>query len=128
MHRRGGGRKHPLTNIIATALAHCLILLFHDYHVDIDDLADVLEAVEPLSGKWRMFSTKLGIKNSDLDLIGHNHHGDAHTCLYEALMVWLKLNYDLSKYGRPSWQRVAKTVSSLDYGLFERIAKMHTLK
>ena len=92
---------------------------------DIDDLADVLEAVEPLSGKWRRFSTKLGIKDRSLDLIEKNHSGDADACLYEALKVWLKLNYDLSKHGRPSWQRLAKAVSSLDYGLFERIAKMH---
>ena len=96
--------------------------------VDIDDLADVLEAVEPLSRKWRMLCIKLGITNNDLGLIEHNHHGDAHTCLFEALEVWLKLNYNHSKYGRPSWQRLAKSVSSLDYGLFEKIAKMHTMK
>ena len=96
--------------------------------IDIDDLADVLEAVEPLSGKWRMLWINIGIRNSDLDLIERNHHGDAHTCLFKALEVWLKLNYNHSKYGRPSWQRLAKSVSSLDYGLFERIAKIHTLK
>ena len=55
----------------------------------IDDINEVLDEVEPLSGKWRRFSAKLGIPNSSLDTIERNHHGDVAECLYRALVEWL---------------------------------------
>ena len=45
--------------------------------------------------------------------------------LNEALKEWLKLNYNHLKYGRPSWRRLAEAVQSLDYGIFEVIARNH---
>ena len=81
--------------------------------------------MEALSGKWKRFSTKLGIKTSSLDVIERNHPGDAEACLYDALVDWLKMNYDCDKYGKPSWERLARTVKSLDCGLFQEIAKKY---
>ena len=95
--------------------------------IDIDDdLGDVLDTVEPLSAKWRLLSTKLRLKESALDVIEHNHPGDARTCLYMALGEWLRLNYDIQKHGRPSWRRLAEAVRNLDFGLFEKIVKTHS--
>lgn len=91
--------------------------------LDIDDLPDVLDAVEPLSGKWERFSTKLGIKTSSLEVIERNHRGDAEACLYYAMGDWLKKKYDYQRHGRPSWERLAMAVESLDSGLFEQIVK-----
>ena len=84
----------------------------------------MLDAVETLSSQWKLLSTKLRIKSSSLDIIQHNHPGDAKMCLYEALEEWLRLNYDHQRHGRPSWRRLAEAVKSLDYRLFEKIADM----
>jgi len=35
------------------------------------------------------------------------------------------MNYDHGRHGRPSWRKLAKAVKSLDYTIFERIAKDH---
>ena len=83
----------------------------------------MLDAVETISAKWSLLCTKLGVKQSSLDLIRRNYLGDAKMCLYEALGEWLRLNYDHQRHGRPSWRRLAEAVKSLDYRLYEQIAK-----
>ena len=85
-------------------------------------MGDVLDAVETLSPQWRFLSTKLRIRETSLDLIEHNHPGDAKTCLYKALGEWLRLNYDHQRHGRPSWRRLAEAVKTLDYTLFEKLS------
>lgn len=91
----------------------------------INDVGDVLDAVETLSSKWRLLSTKLRIKESTLDTIQQNNPKDVQTCLREALVEWLKLNYDYQKHGKPSWRRIVEAARSLDCGLSERIAATH---
>ena len=94
----------------------------------IDDLGDVLDAVETLSSEWRLLSTKLRIKESTLDVIERNYPTNVQTCLYKALGEWLRLNYDHQRHGRPSWRRLAEAMRSLDYGLFEKITEMYSFK
>lgn len=91
----------------------------------VDDLGDVLETVETLSAKWRLLSVKLGIKESSLNTIHQNNAGDVESCLYKALVEWLKMNYDHQRHGRPSWRRLAEAVRRLDYTVFEDIVKEH---
>ena len=95
------------------------------YYTDIDDLGDVLDAVESLSSQWKRLSTKLRIRSSSLDTIQQNHPGDADMCLYEAMEEWLKMNYDHQRRGRPSWRRLVEAVKSLDCGLSQRIVDTH---
>jgi len=98
---------------------------YHSCWLGVDDLRNVLNAVEPLSARWRLLSSKLGLPESALDVIECDHPGDAKTCLYKALGEWLRQNYDHQRHGRPSWRRLAEAVCTLDYGLFEKIAKAH---
>ena len=105
--------------VSATIYVYHLLIL-----ADLDDLGDVLDAVETLSSKWRLLSTKLRIRETSLDLIEHNHPKDAKTCLYKALGEWLRLNYDHQRHGRPSWRRLAEAVKTLDYTLFEKLSIM----
>ena len=93
---------------------------------DVDDLKDVLDAVETLASQWSLLSLKLGVKQSSLDVIEHNNFGNAKTCLYKALGEWLRQNYSHQKHGKPSWRRLAEAVQSLDHSLFEKIAKEHS--
>ena len=67
---------------------------------------------------------KLRLRNHAVENIQGNC-SDVMSSLSKALKEWLKLNYNHQKYGRPSWQRLAEAVRSLDYGLFEEIARNH---
>ena len=92
--------------------------------VDTDDHAEVLDSIESLSSSWRLFSTKLGLKHSALERIESDYQG-VMMRLSQALVEWLKLNYDHDRHGKPSWRRLAKAVKPLDYALFEKIANEH---
>ena len=90
----------------------------------IDDIGDIFDEVEKLSPKWKLLTTKLRLRNHVVENIQENC-SDVMSRLDEALKEWLKLNYNHQKYGRPSWRRLAEAVRSLDYGLFEEIARNH---
>ena len=91
---------------------------------DIDDIGDVFDEVEDLSSKWNLLAIKLRLKNHTIENIQQKYN-DGLSSLSETLKEWLKLNYNHQKYGRPSWQRLAEAVRSLDYGIFEEIARNH---
>ena len=80
--------------------------------------------MEDLSPKWNLLAIKLRLKIHTIENI-QQKYGDGLNSLTEALKEWLKLNYNHERYGRPSWQRLAEAVRSLDYGLFEEIARNH---
>ena len=90
----------------------------------IDDIGDVFDEVENLSPKWNLLATKLRLRNHAVENI-QQKYSDGMNSLNEVLKEWLKLNYNHQKYGRPSWRRLAEAVRSLDYGLFEKIARNH---
>ena len=60
-------------------------MLVETIYVDVDDLGDVLDAVEPLSARWRLLSSKLGLPESALNVIERDHPGEAKTSLYKVL-------------------------------------------
>ena len=80
--------------------------------------------MESLSAKWLLLATKLRLRNHVVEII-QQKYSDGMSNLNEVLREWLKLNYEHEKYGRPSWRRLAEAVRSLDYGLFEEIARNH---
>ena len=94
-------------------------------HVASDDHGEVMDTVEILSAQWRQLSNKLRLKVAALNRIEQNYPRDCMMCLDMALLEWLNLNYDYSKYGKPSWKRLAEGVKELNYELFERIAREH---
>ena len=85
-----------------------------------------MKAVEGLSSKWILLSTKLGLKKSCLDRIKSDHPGDVRMCLYDAMGEWLSMNYDHQRHGRPSWRKLAEAVRTEDYALFEKIVRSHS--
>ena len=91
--------------------------------IGIDDLGDVLEAVETLSAKWEHLAVRLRIKKHTVEVIQKNNPKDVNICLSEMLGEWLRCNYDYQRYGRPSWRRLAKSVQKLDQRVFEAIAR-----
>ena len=95
--------------------------------IDIEDLSDVLKAVQTLAAKWKLLSTNLGMKQETIELIQHNNSRDAMMCLLEALAEWLKLNYTYQRHGKPSWRKLAEAVKSLNYVAFEAIVKAHVM-
>ena len=101
-----------------TSMTQCLL-------TDIDDLGEVLDEVKSLSSRWRRLSTNLHLSETDLDEIKCNNPGSVGDCLRNALGEWLKWNFDIERYGKPSWMKLAEAVRNLDFSLSWRIARAH---
>ena len=83
-----------------------------------------MSTLEPLESRWRDIGRKLGIRPSTIDSISADH-SQCGPCLSEVIKHWLKLNYDVSKFGQPSWRKLAKAVSGYDKRLFYSLARDH---
>ena len=51
-----------------------------------------------------MIGSFLHLKSAVLDNIGRNNRGDSTRCLEAVVKQWLNLNYNVEKFGKPTWQ------------------------
>ena len=69
------------------------------------------------------------LKADTLDSIHSKNNGDPTACLISMATEWLKRNYNVGKFGQPTWQMLVKAVGSRagggNNGLAEKIAKSH---
>ena len=75
-----------------------------------DDLFDVTKELTPVSAKWRSIGLALRLKPNTLDGIQAKNSGDPSTCLTSMLTEWLKKNYNVKRFGEPTWQRLVEAV------------------
>ena len=92
---------------------------------DIDDLGEVMEEVNSLSSEWKKLSTKLHLRDDVLKKIECNNPRNVDNCLHDTLRVWLRWNFDIERYGKPSWRSLAEAVHYLDSSLSWKIAMAH---
>ena len=79
-------------------------------HPDLDALFDVLKELNPVSAKWRNIGIALRLKPNILDGISAYNNGDPTACLNSVITEWLKRNYNVKKFGEPTWQWLVKAV------------------
>lgn len=84
-----------------------------------------MSEVKPLAASWRLLCNRLGIKESSLEVIAHNYPRNANMCLQQALVEWLKWNYEYWRHGKPSWRKLAEAIWSLDRALFDTVVEAH---
>ena len=93
-------------------MVHCTVITFvlPTAHADIDDLFDVQKELIPVSAKWRSIGIALRLKPNTLDGIETRYSGDPPACLTSTLTEWLNRNYNVKRFGDPSWQALVKAV------------------
>ena len=84
----------------------------------------------PVAGSWKAIGTGLRIDSGRLDTIQESNSGKPKECLLEMLTCWLKRNYNVERFGEPTWQTVVKVVAHPAAGdnctLALGIAKQHS--
>ena len=75
-----------------------------------DDLFDVKSELTPVSANWKDIGIALRLSPDTLDRIQAGSSGDPITCLTSMVTEWLKRNYNVKKFGQPTWQRVVEVV------------------
>ena len=72
---------------------------------------DILEEMMSVAAKWEEIGRGFGIEPGRLEQIQSNNPGDCKKCLSGVLTCWLRRNYDVSRFGEPTWHIVVKVVA-----------------
>ena len=65
----------------------------------------------PIVCSWKAIGRGLRIGSGRLDMIQEDNSRNSKECLSEMLTCWLKRNYDVERFGKPSWRAVVKVVA-----------------
>ena len=75
----------------------------------IDDLFDITTELEDVAINWRDIGLALRLHDPDLATLEKGSKS-VYSCLKDMLRLWLNQNYDVIKYGEPSWQMLENAV------------------
>ena len=96
---------------------------------DLDDHFDVLSELLPLTVKWKDIGIALRLNPDLLMDIEADRSDDPTACLASMITNWLKGNYNVGRFGRPTWRQMVEAVEHPAGGankmLARRIAKKH---
>ena len=96
---------------------------------DSHDEQDVREALMSLAAKYRSVGMSLGLSADDLDAIHLKSLGVPKQALSEVISTWIKQEYNVSRFGHPSWRGVVRAVDlkagGCDHLLAKKIASEH---
>ena len=110
--------------MLTNALIRC-----HFFQIGQEDCFDILAEMMPVAGNWKTVGRGLRIDSGCLDMIQESNFGKPKECLSEMLTCWLKRNYNVKRFGEPTWQALVKVVAHPAAGdncaLALSIAKMH---
>lgn len=104
----------------------CGLYPYHSSDRD-DDLSEIVQSVQRLTGSWSKLAVYLHLREDTIKTIERNYPRDAQQCLHDAIVEWLKQNYNFQKFGCPSWRMLVVAVrnSKLDTSLANEIASKH---
>ena len=88
----------------------------------------MIDECSSLAAKWEQVSGFLGLQPSLIANIKGNHPNDNTGCWNDALLQWIRQNYNTRKYGTPSWNKLLKAVSKVDKRLFKELSAKHQLE
>lgn len=94
-----------------------------------DDLYDVTRILTPLAASWKRIGRAMRLKDGELESINLESSKE---CLARVVVNWLKRNYNVGKFGPPTWkwlvEIVADEAAGNDKHLADEIARKHLTK
>ena len=103
--------------------------LFCLVYSDVDDLFNVQSELIPVSAQWKSIGIALRLNPNILDRISAENSGDPAACLASVVSEWLRRNYNVMRFGEPTWQRLVEVVGDpaggADMALAREIARRH---
>ena len=76
-----------------------------------EDHFDILAEMMSVASSWKAIGTGLRIDSGHLNTIHESNSGKPKECLSEMLTCWLKRNYNVERFGEPTWRAVVKVVA-----------------
>ena len=99
------------------------------FTLDFDNLYDMKRELNPVSAKWKSIGIGLRLTPNILDDIQTWNSGDSSVCMSSMLTEWLKRNYNVERFGEPTWKWLVDIVGDpaggANKGLARSIAQRH---
>ena len=113
--------------IHAQTICNCLAFILSC--LGFDDLFSVRSELSPVATKWKSIGAALRLKSDVLENVDAKCGSDPCACLSRMVTEWLKKNYNVEKYGEPTWQRLVEVVvhpaGGANTGLARDMARKH---
>jgi hypothetical protein len=90
-----------------------------------DDLCEVYCELVNIKARYYQLGIVLGLPPGELEAIQQAHSHNVAQALTQVLLLWLRQQYDVEKYGPPTWQRLREAVDGENHALAEKIAEKH---
>ena len=107
-----------------------LLLCWLSLPVGQDDHFDILTEMMPIASTWKAIGRGLRIDPGHLNIIQESNSGKPKECFSEMLTCWLNRNYNVERFGEPTWRAVVKVVAHPaagdNHALALTIAKQHS--
>ena len=94
-----------------------------------NDIFDVKSELISLSANWKSIGIALRLNPNTLDSIQAGNSSEPTACLTSVVTEWLKRNYNVERFGEPTWQWLVKAVGDpaggANMALARDIARKH---
>ena len=98
------------------------------FNLDKGDLSEIIEEILPIESKFYNLGRSLNLEIADLRRIRGEHSIES-DALEDVLLLWLNREYDVKKYGAPTWRMLVEAVyrksGGDDHELAKQIASNH---
>ena len=95
-------------------------------HTDVDDdTADILKELDGLESEYYTLAIHLHLSPGKVKTIQKDNPHSSQDALGQGIAEWLKMNYEHSKFGKPSWRMLVEAVSTVDLEQAKTIASNH---
>lgn len=88
-----------------------------------DDLFDVKSELNPTSANLKSIGIALRLNPNTLDCIQAGNNSDLTACLTSVVTEWLRRNYNVKKFGEPTWQQLVEVVGHPAGGANKALAR-----
>ena len=90
--------------------------------LDEDDLAKIIEEILPIVSKYYSLGRSLNLKIEELRKIRDKNPSES-DALEDVLLLWLNQQYNVKKYGPPTWKMLVEAVNIKSGGDNRELAK-----
>ena len=87
------------------------LIRYHFFPVGEEDHFDILTEMMAVAGNWKTVGRGLRIDSGHLNMIQESNFGKPKECLSEMITCWLNRNYNVERFGEPTWRAVVKVVA-----------------
>ena len=77
-----------------------------------EDCFAILQELEQVAHRWHQIGLALGLLESTLEVIKSKEQNDIYDLLRGVIVEWLKMNYNTTKFGQPTWRRIVEAVGA----------------